>query len=196
MSESNRPHELHEGDAWEDRHVLEGVRRRDPKALARFFDVSFPYVYNLAYRLLGNKDAAEDVAQDVYLKVYRAADRLRVDRSAKPWVTAIAYNACRDAARRATTQRAATEAVTVESERTPGPDTPEEALIRRERERWLDVALGELDEQSRAVVILHDFCGVAHDAIADMLGATHDAVRKRYSRALRSMAETIRGLQQ
>lgn len=194
MSETDRPHDGKQGDAWEDSHILEGVRRRDPQSLARFFDVSFPYVYNLAYRLLGNKDAAEDVAQDVYLKIYRAADRLDVGRNAKPWVTAIAYNACRDAARRATSQRKASEGVIVESERAAKPDTPEEALVRQEREQFLEAALKELEEQSRTVVILHDFCGVPHDEIAGIMETSHDAVRKRYSRALKTMADTIRGL--
>jgi len=41
---------VNSGSAWEDRRVLEGVRRRDEEALERFFDASFPYVYNLAYR--------------------------------------------------------------------------------------------------------------------------------------------------
>ncbi|UCG51076.1 MAG: sigma-70 family RNA polymerase sigma factor [Candidatus Latescibacterota bacterium] len=184
------------GGAWSDRSMLEGVRRRDPEALTRFFDVFFPYVYNLAYRLLGNRDTAEDVVQDVFLKVYRAADRLDIERHPKPWLTTITYNTCRDAARRtAARPDIATDSTTI-GEQHGAPDTPEDVLLRQERENMVERALLELDEHSRALVILHDYCGVPHEEIATVMNMSHAAVRKRYSRALKRLAQIIRGLQQ
>jgi RNA polymerase sigma factor (sigma-70 family) len=179
---------------WEDRRVLEGVRRRDAEALGRFFDASFPYVYSLAYRLTGNREAAEDVAQDVFLKVYRAADRLDVDRHPRPWLTTITYNACRDAARRSSARPETPTDPTTIGERNASGDTPEDALMGKEKERLIEAALLALDEESRAVVILHDYCGTPHDEIAGIMGLSHAAVRKRYSRALKQMEKTIRGL--
>jgi RNA polymerase sigma-70 factor (ECF subfamily) len=181
--------------AWEDRRVLEGVRRRDPDALGRFFDVAFPYVYSVAFRLMGNHHIAEDVAQDVFLKVYRAADRLDVDRHPKPWITTITYNACRDAARRSTARPEEAVDATSIGERHQTQETPEDIVIREERDRLVEQALRELDAEWRAVVILHDYCGYSHEEIADIVGASHAAVRKRYSRALKRMAEILRGLQ-
>lgn len=178
---------------WTDRSVLEGVRRRDRDALARFFDVAFPYVFSLAYRLTGNRHTAEDVAQDVFLKVHRAADRLDVDRHPKPWITTITYNACRDVARRgASSPEEATDA-TVVGERHEGSGTPAEELDQREREQLVERALTGLDDLSRAVVILYDYCGYSHEEIAGVVDASHAAVRKRYSRALKRMGEIIRG---
>jgi RNA polymerase sigma factor (sigma-70 family) len=181
--------------AWVEPEILEGVRRRDPKALASFFDATFSYVYNLAFRLMGNRESAEDVTQDVFVKVYRAADRLEVDRHPKPWLTTITYNTCRDAARRSAVRPEASEDAKVIGERLADSSTPEDALLRKEREELTEKALLELDEELRAVVILHDFCGTTHEDIAEMMGLEHAAVRKRYSRALKRMAKTIRGLQ-
>jgi RNA polymerase sigma-70 factor (ECF subfamily) len=181
---------------WEDRRVLEGVRRRDPKALERFFDASFPYVYNLAYRLSGNQDTAKDIVQDVFLKVYRAADRLDVHRHPKPWLTTITYNVCRDLARRT----AARPEDTVDAQIIDGAhgssETPEDVLLKREREKLVERALSELDDRSRAIVILNSYCGFSHEQTAAIVDMSHTAVRKNYSRAVKRMAEIIERLQQ
>ena len=178
-----------------DPEMLAGVRRRDSQSLARFFDVAFPYVYNLAFRLTGNRESAEDVTQDVFLKVYQAADRLRLDRHPKPWVTTIAYNRCRDLARRSAARPEAAEEGRVIGERAGNAETPEQELLRKEREQLTERALLELDHASRAIVILHDFCGMTHEEIGDVMELGAVAVRKRYSRALQRMVETIKGLQ-
>jgi RNA polymerase sigma factor (sigma-70 family) len=183
------------GDAWRDPEVLRGVRQRDEEALGRFFDTSFPYVYSIAMRLTGNRETAQDITQEVFLKVYRAADRLDTDRDPKPWLTTITYNACRDLGRRAAARpEVAVDALKV-GERQPGPDTPEDELLRRERERLVERALLELDVPSRAAVILYDYCGLSHEEIAKVMGASHAGIRKRYSRALKRMAEIIRGFE-
>ncbi len=183
------------GETWEDRDVLEGVRRRDPDALGRFFDVAFPYVYSVAFRLLGNHEAAEDVAQDVFLKVYHAADRLDVARHPKPWLTTITYNACRDAARRVGARPEVQVDATVIGERHAASGTPEDAFMRWEQARLIERALRDLDEDARVIVILHNFCGFSHEETARIIGASHAAVRKRYSRALHRMAAFLTGLQ-
>ena len=183
-------------DAWADPGLLEGVRRRDSAALERFFDAVFPYVYNLAYRLIGHREAAQDVAQEVFLKVYRAADRIDTDRSPRPWITTITYNAVRDAARRTSARpEDATDPVVI-GERQEGGATPEDELRRSETTALIERALLDLDESHRAVVILHEYCGVSHADIAGIMDASHDAVRKRYSRALGQMREFIEGLEQ
>jgi len=174
--------------------VLEGVRRRDPQALTAFFDVAFPYVYSLAFRLMGQRELAEDVTQEVFVKVHRAADRLQVDRHPKPWLTTITYNACRDAARRSSARPESLEDSAVIGERDGTSSTPEDVLLRKEREQLTERALLALDEESRAIIILHVYCGNPHEAVAEIMGLGHAAVRKRYSRAIQRMAEIIKGL--
>lgn len=175
--------------------VLDGVRRRDPQALGRFFDMSFPYVYRLAFRLTGRREAAEDLTHDVFLKVHRAAESLRADTDPMPWLATITYNACRDAGRRAS----ARPEVPDEPERTgnvPSPaDDPHDALLRKERERVVQSALLELDEPTRAIVILHDYCGLSHEEAAVVLNAGAASVRKRYSRGLKRLATIIGSLE-
>jgi RNA polymerase sigma-70 factor (ECF subfamily) len=173
------------------------VAARDPEALGRFFDAYVNRVFALAYRLLGNRTAAEDVSQEVFLKIHRAIDRLDSSRDPGPWVTTITCNACREYWRGAA-QRAARRSVSVEDledwqdAHPRSGDSPEEDVLRAEREARVQRALLQLSAELREMIVLHDWQGMKHREIADILGLTHDAVRKRYSRALTTLAEHLK----
>jgi RNA polymerase sigma-70 factor (ECF subfamily) len=179
------------------RELLERVAARDPDALGRFFDCYVDRVFSLACRLLGNRAAAEDVSQEVFLKIHRAIDRLDPSRDPGPWVTTITCNACREYWRSAA-QRAARSSVSVEDledwqdAHPRSGDSPEEQVLRAEREACVQRALLELSPELREIVVLHNWRGMKHREIAEVVGATHDAVRKRYSRALAELARLLK----
>lgn len=180
------------------REELVLVRDADPEALGRFFDRYFPMVFGLVARLLGSRSAAEDAAQDVFLKAYRAIDRLDVDRDPGPWLTTIAYNVCRDRWR-SSAGRMDRHSASVDDRpelahrlRDERPD-PQAELLATERERMVQQALLELPVAAREVIVLHDYEGLAHDRIAEMLDSSHAAIRKRYSRAVKALGEILRG---
>lgn len=180
------------------RALLEGVRRRDPEALTGFFDHFFDRIYGLALRMLGDRDAAEDVTQEVYYRIHRAADRLDPDRDPAPWVTTLTLNFCRSiwrSSRHRMDRRTLTlddpEKVPIQP-RAAAPG-PEERLLAAERERLVGAALLELPEGLREVVLLRDYEGMDHRSIAEALGLGHDAARKRYSRALAELGRRLKG---
>jgi RNA polymerase sigma-70 factor, ECF subfamily len=177
--------------------ALERVRERDSHALSTFFEFYFDRVYGLAYRLLGNHASAEDVTQDVFQKVYKAAPQLDTTRDPGPWLMAITHNACRDHWRskafklgRKSQSIEDTEGL-VETLASPG-EGADEALVREERARRVQAAIQQLPEELRSVVILHDYQGLGHEEIAMLIGATHVATRKRYSRALSRLATLLK----
>lgn len=179
------------------RDVLEGVRRGDPAAMAEFFEWSFDRVYSLAVRLLGDRATAQDVTQDVFVKIQQAAGRLDPERDPMPWVTAILYNACRDHWR-SRGHKVSSEATPIdemnghaEAPASAAPD-PEEAALSAEREREIEAALMRLPEDLRVVVVLRDYHGMRHEKIAGIVDSSEAAVRKRYSRALSRLAEELK----
>ncbi len=176
--------------AWP-RARLARVRARDPVALGEFFEAYFDRVYSLVYRLLGDRTRAEDAAQEVFLKVHRAVDRLDIERDPWGWLCAIATNTCRDLWR-SSADRMGRRSVDVDDPAvretlSTGHDDPERDLLRSERTRIVQEALGELPEDLRMSVLLFDYAGVPHEEIAAMLGISHDAARKRHSRALAAL---------
>ncbi len=177
---------------------LERVRRRDPEALAAFFERYFDRVYALVYRLLGDRTQAEDMAQEVFLKVHRAAHRIDPARDPMPWLVTIAHNACRDLWRsnawKMTRRSSPVDGdAPLAATLTRGTNDPERDLLADERERLVQGALLRLPEPLRTAIVLHDYQGMGHDEIAALLGIGHAAARKRYSRALAALARELEG---
>jgi len=180
------------------REQLEAVRRREPDALAALFERYFDQIFGLIHRLLGERAAAEDVTQDVFLKVHRAAEQLDAARDPGPWLTTIAYNACRDVWRSGAYRMARrSDPVDDDPESgvtlTRGTHDPEDDALASERERLVQDAVRALPEALRVPVLLHDYQGLSHQEIAGVLGIHHAAARKRYSRALTALGERLRG---
>ena len=178
------------------REVLERVRERDPQALAALFDRYFGMVYGLAYRLMGGRAPAEDIAQEVFLKVHRAAHQLDPSRDPAAWLSAITTNACRDVWRSGAGRMArASHSLDQDPEGfalSASSEDPETLALRAERERLVQDALQRLPEALRVPIVLHDYQGLQHQEIAEQLGIHHAAARKRYSRAITALAALLR----
>jgi RNA polymerase sigma-70 factor (ECF subfamily) len=176
---------------------LEGVRRRDPAALDAFFERYFDRVFSIVARLLGNRAAAEDATQEVFLKIHRAAHTLDPSRDPGPWVATIATNVCRDFWRssphRMDRRSASIDDVPGLADRlTTGIADPERDLLAAERTRLVQDAVMELKEDYREVIMLREYDGRSYEEIAAILGANETAVRKRYSRALADLGRQLR----
>jgi RNA polymerase sigma-70 factor, ECF subfamily len=176
--------------------VLERVKARDPAALAEFFETYFDRLYALAYRLLGDRTQAEDAVSEVFLKVYRAADRLDAARDPMPWLVTIASNVCRDhwrsGAERMRRAALPVDDPALRESLTSGVNEPERDLLSAEREQAVRAAIAQLPDDLRESVLLYDYAGESHEQIAAALGITHDAARKRHSRALVALGKALR----
>lgn len=175
------------------------VRARDPEALGAFFERYFNRIYGLAYRLLGERAAAEDAAQDVFLKVYRAADRLDPQRDPEPWLLTITTNVCRDHWRSGAHQLSRRTSSIDDNPAVGGAlastgRNPEGELLAGEREQLVQDAIVRLPENLREAVVLREYQGLGYDTIAKMLGINEAAARKRYSRALAELGRLLKGL--
>ena len=175
---------------------LELVRARDPKALGRLFDAYFGRLYSLAYRLTGNEAAAQDIVQELFLRVHKAAHQLDVTRDPAPWLLTITTNLCREKWRsRQGRQDKQTLSLDAKPEYTENvaakSATPEQDAVEADHGRLLAEALDRLPEPMRLVVVLHDLQGLNHEEIAEMIGEAAPAVRKRYSRALVKLRELL-----
>lgn len=185
------------GPGSPERELLERVRTRDPEALGLFYERYLELVFGLAWRMLGERVLAEDAASDVFLKVHRAADRLDPSRDPAPWLVTITTNVCRDLWR-SSAYRMSRRAADVDDPASAavlstGRNDPEQDALGAERERLVQAALLELPEPLRTSIVLHDYQGLDHRQVAEVLHIAHDAARKRYSRALDALELKLRG---
>jgi RNA polymerase sigma-70 factor (ECF subfamily) len=177
--------------------VLNAVRRREPEALGELFESYFDRLYNVAYRLVGEHARAEDVLQEVFLKVHRAAHQLDPERDPGPWLATLTRNACRERWRRRGSRaerhaRSLDDGSGIRETLSAGGRGPEDETLRSERDRTVAKALMKLPYALREVVVLRDYHGLAHEEIATVVGARGSTVRKRYSRALTELRKHLK----
>ena len=180
--------------------LFEQCRAGDPQAFARLVALHESMVWNLAARLLGDPEEARDVAQDVFLQVYRTLARFEGRSSLKTWIYRIVVNQCHNRRRfwmrRARKGTRALEELTAAdeirlAESRPGRDDPYEQLRRRERQRRVQAALLELSFAHRTVLLLHEVEGLSCEAIAATLQVREGTVKSRLARAREALRRRL-----
>ncbi len=169
------------------------MRRRAPEALEGFFDRYFDRIYAFVFRFLGERTAAEDATQEVFLKVLRAVERLDPSRDPWPWLRTISHNVCRDfwrsgAHRMAIRSTSLDENSSLVSTLESPVDLPDDELLGRERDARIQRAIARLTPPLRETLILREYEELSYEAISRMTGASEAALRKRHSRALSDLA--------
>lgn len=148
------------------------------------------FLYTVAFRLTGNPDEAEDLVQDVLLRVRRGLDSY-VPGSMEGWLSRITTNAFLDDVRRR--RRRPVEAMPEDPERVlAGAPAADEALERSQLPDNVQQALRELPDDFRAAVVLCDVVGFSYDEIADSLGVPIGTVRSRIHRGRSMLKEKLR----
>ncbi len=177
-----------------DEATLRAVRDRDPAAMDRFFASFYDRVFAYLLRLVNDRSLAEDLAQEVFLRLHRALDRLDPARDPAPWVFTVAANLLRDHWRSAEHRRRGERrdiADMGDRLAAPGEDALEN-LSRTESEACLREQLARLTEDDRQLVLLRSYAGLDAGALAESLNIKREAVRQRFSRALKRLGDFYR----
>jgi RNA polymerase sigma-70 factor (ECF subfamily) len=152
--------------------------------LAAFEQIILRYetrVINVAARLLGGRDDARDVAQEVFLRAFKYLHRLDLEKPLEPWLIRITVNACRDAAR--TRQRRRDTFMEIEvPEAIDQSADPLAGLLRKEERLMLQKALYSLPEKERLAIVLRDVEGLSTSEVASILQSSETTVRSQISR--------------
>ncbi|HKY83863.1 MAG TPA: sigma-70 family RNA polymerase sigma factor [Anaerolineales bacterium] len=177
-------------DEASDRQLV--VRTRSGEANA-FGDLVRRYqtsVYNVCYRLLGDPQEAEDLAQEAFLRAYRRLGSYDDQRPFGPWMRRVAANLCLNALQ----ARKATLSFQEEFDEVPGDvsESPEPSGERTEEVERVRRALLRLPAHYRAVIELRHYQEMSYDEIAGALGIGPGDVRTRLFRARRMMADWLR----
>jgi RNA polymerase sigma-70 factor, ECF subfamily len=147
-------------------------------------------VMNLAARLLGGRDDAGDVAQEVFLRAFKYLHRLDLQKPLEPWLMRITVNVCRDAARKRQRRWDTFAAVEVPEtiDQSPGPY---HCLARKQELVILQRALNSLPEKERLAIVLRDVEGLSTAEVASILQSSETTVRSQVSRGRVRLKATI-----
>lgn len=150
-------------------------------------------VFNLAYRFVGRADEAEDVTQEVFVKVYRSLDAFReTEGSFASWLMTIARNHAIDRYRRRRDDRLQQAEGTAALDSLPSRDEgPLRGLEREERAQLVHRGLRSLPAALRETLILCDLEGLSHDEAAASLGIPVGTVKSRLNRGRLELARRL-----
>lgn len=140
-------------------------------------------VIGLCLSILGDRSAAEDAAQDAFVKAYSNYEEFRGDAAFKTWIHRIATNVCLDALRK---RKRRAEAPLEAAESRLEKDVPFEAADLADR------LLSALPEEQRVAVVLRETQGLSYEEIAEAMGTTLDSVKARLRRARETLEEKLR----
>ena len=162
------------------------------EAFTRLVEEHQTHVYNLCYRMLGEPEAAEDAAQESFLRAYQNLHRYDNGRSFATWLLSIAAHYCIDRLRRRklsvfSLDEENDDGTTYEVADPASPDPEAESVKREDRDR-LHVLLKNLDETDRAAVIMRYWYDCSEVEIAESLKLTVSAVKSRLHRSRRALA--------
>ena len=171
--------------------VLQAQQGSD-EAFTRLVEEHQTHVYNLCYRMLGEPEAAEDAAQESFLRAYQNLHRYDQTRPFPTWLLSIAAHYCIDRLRRRklsvfSLDEENDEGTTFEIADPASPDPEVESVKREERDR-LHILLKDLDETDRAAIIMRSWYDYSEVEIADSLRLTVSAVKSRLHRSRRALA--------
>jgi RNA polymerase sigma-70 factor, ECF subfamily len=151
-------------------------------------------VYRVAYQFAGNHHDAEDIAQDVFIKVYRSLDRFRQDAQLSSWMYRIVMNACIDHRRRHQSAGVAPFGDEAEqrmlntAEESPGP---EERAYAGELGQVLESEIARLPKGQRIVFVMRHHQGMKLCEIADALGLAEGTVKRQLHAAVHRLRQAL-----
>jgi len=168
------------------------VQRGDARAFESLYDRHGSAAFSLAYRIAGNRAAAEDIVQEAFLSVWRSSVRYQPQRgNLRSWLLSVVHNRAIDWLRRSvahTRHEIDDEGL---EERKAAPEYTDVEAIRRDEARTIRSAMDGLPADQLRVVELAYFGGFTHSQIADMLGMPLGTVKGRMRLALDKMRDGL-----
>lgn len=177
----------------EEKDLVEGCRKGDDEAWRKLVDHLGQRVYSVAYHFSLKREDAEELTQEIFLKIFENLHRYDGSYPLLAWVVSLARNLCIDRYRRKKRERSfrfvSDEAV---APLLRSDDDPAAQAIRKERAKLLFWALAEIPEDLAEILVLRDLEGMAYEEIGRALDLPDGTVKSRLFRARAEVARKVR----
>ncbi len=180
--------------------LVRRLRSRDEDAFKELLRLYQNRIYNLVYRFVGNAHEAEEVAQEVFVTVFKSIDTFRGDAQLSTWLYRVAVNHAKNRikylSRRAYNT---TSELDAKSEAKFTPDMRDRAHAERpdyhfegaQVDRLVQEAIAGLDDDQREIIVLRDVEGLSYEEIASICNLTEGTVKSRLHRARMALKERL-----
>lgn len=177
----------------QDELLLKRAQKGDAAAFEELMSSQEGRMYAIALRMMGNREDAQDCAQEAMVRIYRAMGSFKGQSTLATWIYRITMNTCLDELRRRKVRKVTSLDSLVDTGWAPTDpnDTPEEHGLRSEKRNVLNSAIQTLPEDMRAAIILRDIKGYSYDEIAGVLDANVGTIKSRISRGREKLREIL-----
>lgn len=174
----------------EDDKLLKRLKRRDEAAFTELVRSHQERVFGLTLRMLGDRAEAEDLAQEVFVTVFKSIDGFRGDSRLSTWLYRVTINHCKNRLKYLGRRGRGAQREFDDDRAHAGPSGtvariagPEAQLQGREAERIVQRALAELPDEQRELVVLRDIESLSYEEIREITGLVEGTVKSRLHRA-------------
>ena len=178
-----------------DEQLIKDYLKGDEKSLEILIESYLKPIYSFVYRYIGNLQEAEDITQEVFVRVWKNLKKFDRKRSFKVWIFSIAKNAAIDFLRKKKSipfsefEDREGKNMLLETIADPGP-LPSELFLRKDITRILIPAMEALSPQCRMLLFLHHNDHFTFREIAETLGESINTIKSRYRRILAQLKKT------
>jgi RNA polymerase sigma-70 factor (ECF subfamily) len=172
--------------------LLMDIRTGDKKALALLVEKYKKTAYRMALGLVGNRDDALDISQEVFLRIYNSAKTFDTSQPFLPWFYKIISNLCRTWLRKRSARDNKMVAYDQAAFLVADETNPEKSLLAKEQVSRLQEALLKLSFEEREIITLQHFRGMTYEEIAELLGIPKGTVMSRLYYARKKLAKLMR----
>ncbi len=182
-----------DASAETEKELFAGLRAGDPSSFRRMVELNSANIYQVALKLMGDEQEAEDVLQETFLSAFEAIDRFEGRSKLSTWLYRIAYNASLMRLRKQGTMTTfSLEQTLPDGEELMGQESrhlvdwstvPDDLLLSAEARQEMDRAIADLPESLRSTFVLRDVQGLSGMETAEVLGISVQAVKNRLHRA-------------
>jgi len=145
-------------------------------------------VYQVCYRFVNNHEDASDLAQDAFLRAYRALHTFKGNSAFSTWLYRVAINVCLN---RVSAKQAPTEPLDQREHQDVRGALPDREVLRQEQAATVRAAIARLPKKQRATMILRVYHELPHDEIAAILGSSVGAVKANFFHALANLKKLL-----
>lgn len=172
--------------------LIAKCKNNDVNAFEKLISDYQKKVFNICYRYIGSYEDASELAQEVFIKVYKNISGFKEQSSLSTWIYKIAVTTCIDEIRRQ--KKHITVSIDDEEKKIEIPDyqgNPCEAVEKKEMKELVQAAIKDLNEDHREVIILRDMQGLSYEEISQILGVPIGTVKSRIKRARENIKEYL-----
>lgn len=181
-----------------DEVLIQRFKNGDRSAFSELIDRHQGRVYGLCFRWLGNQQAAEEVAQEVFVSLFRSLERFRGDSKFSTWLYRVTVNHCKNhnmhRSRRGHGRHESLDSAPEDAavRQLPSPDRGADSqALKSDAEKMLQAGLSALEEEHRQIILMRDLEDLSYDEISGLLDLPKGTVKSRLHRARAELARQL-----